>query len=287
MERGNSTEAVGLPGREEQESGAAPAAKSGQKATKNTRRAAAKDKSAAGGPRRAIFVDVENTSSEADLVRALETLQIDHLTQQTEVTAVGNWRTAPQKVARRLASLGARLVHSAPVTGVRDWSDLWIATAAGMWLGQAHAGDRLEIISDDRAFDAVGDVALARGVHFRRVSHRSGRVSEAASASEGTSGRSSRRRRRSSTRRDVEREVRPAPAGDEAHAAPPAAIHDLMSELSQGRAGGWVNLDVLENALKASGFSRPPGSPRLVTRLRKLKDFEVSAQGKVRLVSGD
>jgi hypothetical protein len=44
-----------------------------------------------------------------------------------------------------------------------------------------------------------------------------------------------------------------------------------------------VNLDVLENALKASGFARPAGSARLVTRLRKLKDFEVSEHGKVRL----
>lgn len=281
-----------MPGHATDDGGSGAAAvKTKRKAVKEPRRAAVKEKAAPSGPRRAIFVDVENTSSEADLVRALEALQIDYTAQQTEVTAVGNWRTAAQKVARRLASLGARLVHSAPVTGVRDWSDLWIATAAGVWLGQSRPGDMLEIISDDRAFDAVGDVALPLGVEFRRVSHRAGRVSQPSPATEEKAPRrsSSRRRRRpAATARDVPQGGASTAGGDEeAHAAPPDAIHDLMTQLSEGRAGGWVNLDVLENALKASGFSRPPGSPRLVTRLRKLKDFEVSAHGKVRLVKGD
>jgi hypothetical protein len=266
-----------------------PAARSRRKASKESHPAAPTRTTAASGPRRAVFVDVENTSSEADLVRTIESLQIDHAAQPTELTAVGNWRTAGQKVARRLASLGARLVHSAPVTGVRDWSDLWIATAAGVWLGQARPGDLLEIISEDRAFDAVGDVALPLGVVFRRVTHRPARASETAVVAEEPAGRGrpSRRRRRSpATAREASREGAPSPDGGEAHAAPPDAIHDLMTQLSAGRAGGWVNLDVLENALKASGFARPPGSPRLVTRLRKLKDFEVSAHGKVRLASG-
>jgi hypothetical protein len=268
-----------------------PKRKTTKKASPTKRRAAVKPPPSPTGPRRAIFIDVENASSEVDLVRVLESLHMDYTAQPTELTAVGNWRTAAQKVARRLASLGARLVHSAPVTGVRDWSDLWIATAAGVWLGQANAGDRLEIVSDDRAFDAVGDVSLALGVLFSRVPHRAGRVAEPSSAptEEPTRRSRPRRRRRSSatTTREVARE--PAPAddddGEQAHAAPPTAIHDLMTGLSAGRPGGWVNLDVLENALKASGFARPPGSARLVTRLRKLKDFEVSAHGKVRLSS--
>ena len=49
-------------------------------------------------------------------------------------------------------------MHSAPSTGVRDWSDLRIAVAAGIWLAAARPGDVIEIVSDDRAFDAVGDV---------------------------------------------------------------------------------------------------------------------------------
>jgi hypothetical protein len=56
--------------------------------------------------------------------------------------------------------------------GVPDWSDLRIAAAAGVWLGEARPGDRIEIVSDDRAFDAVGDVAAGLGVTFRRVSYR-------------------------------------------------------------------------------------------------------------------
>lgn len=268
----------------------APAASKPKRKTKTAsptkRRAPAKQPATPSKPRRAIFIDVENASSEVDLVRVLESLQLDYTAQPTELTAVGNWRTAAQKVARRLASLGARLVHSAPVTGVRDWSDLWIATAAGVWLGQAGAGDRLEIVSDDRAFDAVGDVATALGVLFSRVPHRAGRAAEPIPAADDETprrSRPSRRRRRSSAApREVPKEAPKVDAG-EAHAASPGAIHDLMSELAAGRPDGWVNLDVLENALKASGFARPPGSARLVTRLRKLKDFEVSAHGKVRL----
>jgi len=37
-------------------------------------------------------------------------------------------------------------------------------------LGGARPGDALEIVSDDRAFDAVGDVASTLGVSFRRLS---------------------------------------------------------------------------------------------------------------------
>jgi hypothetical protein len=277
-----------LPSKANEES-ARPVTKPKRKTTKSSpisQRPAATKPKPPSGPRRAVFIDVENTSSEVDLIRALEALQIDYTAQPTELTAVGNWRTAAQKVARRLASLGARLVHSAPVAGVRDWSDLWIATAAGVWLGQAEAGDRLEIVSDDRAFDAVGDVALAQGVFFRRVPHRPGRGAAPIAVAEESTRRSRppRRRRRSpATAQEVPRETRTVPECDEAHAAPPDAIHDLMTRLSAGRAGGWVNLDVLENALKASGFARPAGSARLVTRLRKLKDFEVSEHGKVRL----
>jgi hypothetical protein len=39
-------------------------------------------------------------------------------------------------------------------------------------LGEARAGDLLEIVSDDQAFDAVGDLAATQGVLFRRLSLR-------------------------------------------------------------------------------------------------------------------
>jgi hypothetical protein len=124
-------------------------------------------------PTRAIFVDVENTSNENTLLPVLASLNIDFGAQPTEVRAIGNWKSVGQRLGYRLAGMGAKLVHSAPVSGVKDWSDLWIAVAAGFWLGKAAPGDTLEIVSDDRAFDAVGDAAASLGVTFRRVTCRS------------------------------------------------------------------------------------------------------------------
>jgi hypothetical protein len=44
-----------------------------------------------------------------------------------------------------------------------------------------------------------------------------------------------------------------------------------------------VTLDAIANRLKALGFERPPNSPRLVTRLRSMKELRVSPRGKVTL----
>lgn len=115
---------------------------------------------------------MENTSNENTLLPVLTAINIDFAAQPTQLHAVGNWQSAAQGLGVRLARMGAQLVHTAPVPGVKDWSDLWIATAVGCWLGQAAAGDTVEIVSDDRAFDAVGDAAAARGITFRRVSCR-------------------------------------------------------------------------------------------------------------------
>src|SRR5439155_411329 len=147
------------------------------------------------GPRYAVFIDVENTSSEIDLVRVLEDLNIDRA--KTDLTAVGNWRVVGQHPAELLAQRGAHLVHSAPAPRVPDWSDLWIAVTAGMWLGRAAPGDALDILSDDRAFDAVGDAAARLGVAFRRVTYRSGAaVAERATAAAADDHAGGRRRRR-------------------------------------------------------------------------------------------
>ncbi len=295
---------------------AAPAAKrsapkraAGLKRT--PRAAAAKRSTPASAPvgipvrasRRAIFIDVENTSSEEALGEVLASLNIDRASQPTELTAVGNWRAAGQRLARQLASLGAQLVHSAPALGVRDWSDLWIAVAAGCWLGQSAPGDMLDIVSNDRAFDAVGDAAAARGVIYRRLLHRRGGAVSSI-ATEKPAGAS--RRSRGGRRRRGRKHAEPIPAAPPA-TSPPAPVaraiapHDggephgasreqmlgLIHRLSNGDSGRWVNLDVLEKALKTEGFSRPPGSPRLVTRLRMLKEVEVDSHGRVRLAAGD
>jgi hypothetical protein len=44
-----------------------------------------------------------------------------------------------------------------------------------------------------------------------------------------------------------------------------------------------VSIDAVANALKARGFQRPPGSPRLVTRLRRIRELLVSPSGTITL----
>lgn len=122
--------------------------------------------------RRVIFFDVENTSRESVVTSMLEHLALDRSAYSTELIASGNWRVIGNETARLLARAGAHLVHSAPATGVRDWSDLRIAVAAGVWLATARVGDELDVVSDDKAFDVVGDVAAVMGVRFRRISYR-------------------------------------------------------------------------------------------------------------------
>jgi len=264
---------------------------------------------AARAPQRTVFIDVENTSHEEALERVLEQLEIDRANLPTEVIGVGNWRLVAQRLARRLAALGAQLVHSAPVAGVRDWSDLWIAVAAGLRLGRALPGDTLEIVSNDKAFDAVGDAAAGLGVIFRRITLTTGHTRQPVSDSLPEESRAPRRRRRgtrggakkaalvaapgavatpsapAATAAHHPAPTRAAPAPTEGpHTATHEQITALLERLSGGIADRWVNLDVLENVLKNEGFSRPPGSQRLVTRLRRLEDIEVSPHGAVRLI---
>jgi hypothetical protein len=44
-----------------------------------------------------------------------------------------------------------------------------------------------------------------------------------------------------------------------------------------------VVIDAVANALKSRGFQRPPGSPRLVTRLRRIRELPVSPSGTITL----
>jgi len=252
--------------------------------------------------RHAIFFDVENTSNPAHIERVSERLAIDHAGRSTELFAVGNWRVIGHETGRVLARFGAQLLHSAPSTGVRDWSDLRIAVSAGVWLAGARPGDVLEIVSDDRAFDAVGDVAAALGITFHRLTARS--LASAATpeasraASGGDRGRSrGRRGRRGGRPTGMEAEARriepvrhaaaPTVAGsDEGHSAPHDELVLVVSELAERSPSGAVLIDTVARTLKARGFSRPPGSPRLVTRLRRIKELLVSPTGMISLVPG-
>jgi hypothetical protein len=257
--------------------------------------------------RRAVFFDVENTSRPEHVESVLRHLALDRIAVRLDLIAVGNWRVIGHETARILAERGAQCVHSAPSVGVRDWSDLRIAVAAGVWLAGARPGDQIDIISDDQAFDAVGDVAASLGVAFRRMSYRlmAGVVGELpvseepAGASRGRrSRRGGRRRRGGGARSGPSYVAAPAPivshayaaanggtAGGEPHTAPHdeiiTVVRHLMATLPAGRG---VNIDLLSNALKARGFSRPPGSPRLITRLRRIKELDVSRTGVITLL---
>ncbi|HEU5192581.1 MAG TPA: hypothetical protein VFX14_23115 [Methylomirabilota bacterium] len=262
--------------------------------------------------RRGIFFDVENSSRPEHVAAVLDHLKIDRLSRLTDLVAMGNWKVASGDTARLLAQRGAQLVHSAPSTGVKDYSDLRIAVSAGVWLAAARPGDLIEIITDDQAFDAVGDVAAGLGVTFHRLSFRAlagmGVLPPAPQLPEemrsGGRGRGRGRGRRGRGGRPDQRpavshvpshrppSVHPAPAhhapaaaagGGPAHTAPAEEIRAVVDELLLTSPIG-VTLDALSNALKSRGFRRPPGSPRLITRLRNLKGIEVTRNGIVRLL---
>jgi hypothetical protein len=268
--------------------------------------------------RRAIFFDVENTSRAEHIARMLEHLAVDRLDRRTDFVAVGNWRVIGHDTARLLARHGAHLVHSAPAVGVRDWSDLRIAVGAGAWLASARPGDVIEIVSDDRAFDAVGDVSASLGITFRRLSYRALTGSAARhepvaerepreqASAPGHRGRRGRRggwRDRPAPSRPAAAPSRPAAAdvpaepaarshdGRQPTAEPHTAPHDeivaIVQDLLQAAPGRVVTIDTLANALKSRGFSRPPGSPRLSTRLRRIKELTVNRAGAITLTGGD
>jgi len=233
-------------------------------------------KTPGGRTRHAIFYDVENTSSPDDVSRVVALLEVDRSRCDTQLVAVGNWRVIGQETARLLAKQGAELVHSAPSTGVRDWSDLRIAVDAGIWLGSAKPGDMLDVVSDDQAFDAVGDVAATLGVRFRRIPSRD-RVRVAPEPERG------RARGRVSGGGGGGGALPASSDGQASHENILAFVHRLMPSESSGQGG--VSLDALSNALKDAGFSRAPGSFRLITRLRRMKELRVNSDGIIRFAS--
>ncbi len=260
--------------------------------------------------RRAVFFDVENTSHAPHIERVLQHLALDRRESRTEFVAVGNWRVIGHDVGRLLARRGAQLVHSAPATGVRDWSDLRIAVSAGVWLAAARPGDRIEIVSEDRAFDAVGDVAAALGIEFHRLSYRG--LSGATGADEPAEKAPASRARGRSHRGQRPGRVEAAPthpaaaprataerrhhapghaparghAPEEPHTAPHDEIIHVIRELIHRAHGRPVLIDTLARELKDRGFARTPGSPRLVTRLRRLRELSVSPTGMIALAEG-
>ena len=83
----------------------------------------------------------------------------------------------------------------------------------------------------------------------------------------------------------VERVPVPAPPRDESgHTAPHDEIVEVVRELVKRTTDHSVLIDTLANDLKSRGFRRPPGSPRLITRLRRIKELSVSPTGMITLV---
>src|SRR5204863_5516787 len=148
-----------------------------------------------------------------------------------------------------------------------------------------------------------GDVAASLGVTFRRLSYRAllGTPTpepvevERVERDHAQGERGGRRRwRRGGRGRSEHGAPRPAPqvpvhqaprveaGGGEPHTAPHDEIVAVVRDLARSR--GTVTLDSLANALKSRGFSRPPGSPRLITRLRRIKELDVNRAGVITLV---
>src|SRR4029077_16679709 len=76
-----------------------------------------------------------------------------------------------------------------------------------------------------------------------------------------------------------------APLADSpAHTAPLDELVDIVRELAQRSPNGAVLIDTLARTLKDRGFSRPPNSPRLITRLRRIRELAVSRTGMITLV---
>src|SRR5262249_31539394 len=68
-----------------------------------------------------------------------------------------------------------------------------------------------------------------------------------------------------------------------AHTAPHDEVVEVVRELAQRSSNGAVLIDTVARALKERGFSRPPGSPRLITRLRRIRELAVSRAGMITL----
>jgi hypothetical protein len=74
-----------------------------------------------------------------------------------------------------------------------------------------------------------------------------------------------------------------AQAEPDAHTAPHDELVEVVRELADHAPNGAVLIDTLARALKERGFSRPPGSPRLITRLRRIRQLVVSQTGRITL----
>jgi hypothetical protein len=67
------------------------------------------------------------------------------------------------------------------------------------------------------------------------------------------------------------------------HTAPHDEIVAIVRDLIERTPSRRVSIDALANSLKMRGFRRTPGSPRLITRLRRIKEVHLSSAGIITL----
>src|SRR5262249_58363637 len=72
----------------------------------------------------------------------------------------------------------------------------------------------------------------------------------------------------------------------EPHTAPHDEIVNVIHELLARAHDSSISIDTLANALKSRGFRRPPGSPRLITRLRRIREITIDRSGRITLLDG-
>jgi hypothetical protein len=75
--------------------------------------------------------------------------------------------------------------------------------------------------------------------------------------------------------------ARPQPEAP--HTAPHDELVSVVRRLVETSPRRSVSIDAVANALKSRGFQRPPGSPRLITRLRRIRELLVSSSGTITL----
>jgi hypothetical protein len=81
---------------------------------------------------------------------------------------------------------------------------------------------------------------------------------------------------------------RPAVADDDGpvHTAPHDELIEVVRDMMTTSPNG-VTLDQLANALRERGFRRTPGSPRLITRLKRIKQLDINRNGLIRVMDED
>ena len=294
----------------------APRSHQRKRAAKAVRAAAAKRAATAPTPsrtsRRAIFIDVENTSSEVTLLRVLE-----HLAGRSQGAAHRGDRHRQLEIGRheggahagepgraagaQCAGAGrARLErsvdrrHRRPLAGARRARR---SARHRLRRPRLRRGARRRRVGRRRAAIA-SPIGTSRARPPRRTSpqrpaphrqsgapHRAGAAAAAAGVDRLSSRTPARPRPGATAAPSIRARPRPSTPRRTPHRRNRSAA--VLARLTGGDSDTLDQSRSAANALKAEGFSRPPGSPRLITRVRSIKGVELNPNGMVRLVSED